>query len=227
MPPTPPVTDPSCIRIEWKVGVNATIEAGSRIFMSYSGSAPSVADLNSLATAVSVAWNDTIAGQVNSTESLHNVTITDLSSDTGAVGEWTGTINGGLEGDISLPASACAVVNHQIARRYRGGRPRTYLRIGVQEQLSGTNEWDSGALTTFLGTWEGFVAAIIATTGIGITSLAIVNISFFEGFTTVLNPITGRTKDVPKLRTGGPLVDPITLSSVATKLGSQRRRLNI
>ena len=225
MPPLPPVTSPACVRVEWRTGDQATIEAGSRVYFSYTGSAPSTADLNSLATAVSTAWGAHIGTQLTSNESLHGVIVTDLSSDTGAIGEWTGTIDGTGSGD-NLQASIATLINHQITRRYRGGRPRTYVRMGQEIDLEGTNEWTDDYLAAALTVWEAFVAQVLATTGIGISLSDIVNISYYKGFTPVLNPITGRTRDVPTIR-DTPLVDPIVLSVVAKKLGSQRRRLDI
>jgi hypothetical protein len=227
MPPTPPVDDPTCIKIEFDTSDDAAVLATSRFFCSYSGSAPSVADLNTLATAVSAAWGTHIAGAVNTEYSLTGVKITDLSSDTGAVGVWAGSIAGATGSSGNLPASACVLINHTIARRYRGGRPRTYLCAGCASDLAGSNTWAEDFRTSTLEGWEGFVAEVQATTGVGITGLAISNISFYESFTAVLNPITGRTKDVSKLRVDGPLVDPITLSSIAVKVASQRRRLNL
>lgn len=225
MPARAPVTDPACIEVQFSQADDASIHAGCRFFLSYTGSAPSIADLNTLATAVSVAWTDNLAPLVTADESLQSVTITDLSSDTGAVGVWAGDIAGSRSG-AGPPASICAVINHKIARRYRGGRPRTFVRMGTESDIPNTNEWSEAFQTAGREGWEAFIAQVIATTGIGISSLAIVNISFFKSFTPVLNPITGRTKDVPTPR-DTPLVDPITLSTMALKLGSQRRRLNL
>jgi hypothetical protein len=52
----------------------------------------------------------------------------------------------------------------------------------------------------------------------------LVSVSYYEGFTSVTNPITGRTKDVSKLRTGGPVVDVVSAIIVANGPKSQRRR---
>ncbi|MGH9123011.1 MAG: hypothetical protein ACRDYC_13890, partial [Acidimicrobiales bacterium] len=53
------------------------------------------------------------------------------------------------------------------------------------------------------------------------------SISYYKGFTSVLNPVTGRTRDVPKVRAGADLpvpIDTVTALIVNPKPGSQRRR---
>ena len=223
MAPLPPVA--GVLRVEFTIGDEASIEAGSRFFLSYTGGPPNTTDLNTLATDVSTAWGSHMAPEVNDNESLHGVVITDLSSDEGAQGIWTGTINGGLTG-IQLPASTCAVMNHQINRRYRGGRPRTYVRFGQTTSLAGTNEWTSGAQSAFLSCWEAWIAAILGTGSLSITLANIVNVSYYSGFTAFESP-SGRYRNIPKLRVDGPVVDVIQSTTTASKLGSQRRRLNI
>jgi hypothetical protein len=223
VPALPPVDSPSSLRIEWVTADDASINAGSRIFMSYTGSAPSAADLNSLATAVSTAWSDNIKSSVGGSEALVGVTVTDLATHAGAQGSWSGSIGGTATGE--LPASAAVLVNHQIVRRYRGGRPRTYVRAGTTANLTGTNKWSSGFISGFLTSWQAFVAQILATTGIGISLANIVNVSYYEGFTAFELP-SGRYRNISTPRTT-PVVDTIIDSSVATKIASQRRRLNL
>jgi hypothetical protein len=225
MPPLPPVTDPPAIRVAFATATGATVNAGSRFFLSYAGSAPSSADLVSLATAVEEAWVTHIAPSVCSSEQLVSVLCTDLSSDSGQEGEWTGS-ESGSGGSDPLIASACMVVNHHILRRYRGGRPRTYLRCGDTSVLAEPNIWTTAFQTQVREAWEAFIAEVIATTGIGVTSLALVNVSNYSGNTVYTTP-SGRARNIPKLRVGGPITDIVTLSTVAEKIGSQRKRLDI
>lgn len=226
MPPLP--TPGAVLRVEFLMGINASIEAGSRFFLSYSGGPPNSTDLNTLATDIADSWESTVASQVSTTESLHGVTVTDLSSDTGALGVWTGTKAGAYSGGTPLTASVCAVVNHQTGVRYRGGHPRTYLRCGVidSEVLNGTNEWTSTFQASVTSVWEAWIAAILAVSTLSITLTNIVNVSWYQGVDTSTPPWRGPGyKYPPKLRTT-PRVETITGSSCALKLGSQRRRLN-
>jgi hypothetical protein len=221
----PPLPSPGAvIKVEFKINQAASIPGGSRFFLSYTGGAPNVTDLNTLATSFKDAWVTNFTALVNSDHELVEVTCTDLSSDTGAVGVWSGSEAGSRGGDF-LPASACAVVNHQIERRYRGGRPRTYLIVGSVGDLNGANEWSTGFQGDVLTAWETTIASVIATGGMSISIAAIVNVSFYHLFLPFEGP-TGRYRNIPQPRTP-PLVDDITVSTVSIKLGSQRRRLNL
>lgn len=212
------------LRVTFEQGDDASIEAGSRFYLKYTGSAPSSGDLTTLATDVSAAWGTHMAGQVSSAESLHGVTIVDLASYTGAEGVWTGTVAGVRTGS-ALPASACAVINHSITRRYRGGRPRTYFRCGVNGDLETNNTWTTSFTGLVLTGWQAFIAEILGESPGDITLTDIVNISYYEGFTVFTSP-SGRARNIPTPRTT-PVLDNIVNSSVATKVGSQRRRLDL
>lgn len=219
---------PGALRVEFMQGDEASHFAGSRFYLGYTGGPPNSTDCDDLAGDVHTAWATHVAPIVQSTEALKSVTITDLSSATGAVGTWEGNEPGTLSG-TQLPASACAVVNHKIGRSYRGGRPRTYLRCGVSSYLSGTNIWDSTALTDILAAWQGWIGEILDVTGLSISLQNIINIGYYSGFLAHEYP-SGRYKNIPQLRkvdgVPTPFVDTITDSTVASKLGSQRRRLN-
>jgi hypothetical protein len=225
MPPLPSPGD--VLRVEFKTGDNATVEAGSRFFLNYTGTRPITSDLNTLASDVNTAWDNWISNVVSTAEALHGVIITDLSIDTGAEGTWTGTTAGKETFAEPIIASGCAVVNHQIARRYRGGRPRTYLRCGGSDALASgsTNQWSSAFQSSVLTQWQGFVAEILALSGFPFALQNIVNVSWFNGNTVFITP-TGRSRNIPVKR-ATPLVDVVVNSVVAPKVGSQRKRLDI
>jgi len=226
----PPLPSPGAVlRVQFNTGVGGSIEAGSRFFLSYSGSAPSGGDLTSLADLVHTSWATHIAPVVYEAEALHGVIIEDLSSDTGATGEWTGTEVGTLTASEGLTATTCMVMNHQTGVRYRGGHPRTYLRCGAAggTWLVSANEWEGSFITAVNGAWSSWIAEILAASGIGVTLTNIVNVSYYLGYNTSTPPWRGPGyKYPPKLR-DTPRVEPITGTAGATKLGSQRRRLNI
>lgn len=224
----PPLPSPGAIvRVEFKIGTGATIEAGSRFFISYSGGPPAAGDLTTFAGEIEVGWTETLAAVTNNAESLHGVICTDLASDVGAEGSWSGSEAGTLGSSAQLPANASLVVNHTIPRRYRGGRPRTYLRCGDVSSLAtdSTNEWSDDFMTSAATQWGDFVSYVVGRTPGGFTPTAIVNVSWFNGNTVFTTP-TGRARNIPVKRTT-PLVDGITAHTVAVKVGSQRRRLDI
>lgn len=224
----PPLPSPgNIIRVQFNTGDGASIEAGSRYFLSYTGAAPSGGVLDTLADDVASGWNTHIAPFVLDAEALHGVVCTDLSSAMGAEGTWTGTYNGTSGSAAQLPANIAACMVHSIPVRYRGGHPRTYLRCGSVDDLTSPNEWDSTRQGVFNAGWAAWIAAILGTSGLGITLTNIVSVNWYKGFTAVPNPVTGKTKYPAKLNPDGPQVYNISSTSCATKLGSQRRRLDI
>jgi hypothetical protein len=222
----PPLPSPgNVLQCSFATDTAASINAGSRFFLSYTGGPPNSTDLNTLAGDIASGWNTNIAPWVHPNDSLVAATVTDLSSDTGAVGSWTGSHAGSLSPGDQLPAQIAACLNHKISRRYRGGRPRIFLRCGTDHYLSGTNEWTDDFITDIDGAWHTFITALVATSGLSITLTDIVNVSYYQGFLAFEEP-SGRYRNIPQKRTT-PKVDGITLTTCAKKLGTQRRRADI
>lgn len=222
----PPLPSPgNVIRISFYISDESGVPAGSRIYAQYSGSPITQTNINALATNVASEWNSELAAMTATTDTLDSIECQDLSSDTGVVGVATPS-DAGTRSGTAMPASVCANIGHVIDRHYRGGKPKTFLRCGVIGDLhsSETNTWADAFVSDLKTAWQAFIAGVIATANCNIGN--VVNVSYYQSFTPVLNPVTGRTRDVPKLRMGGPQVDTITDAVVRAKLGSQRRRLN-
>lgn len=222
MPALP--TPGQVLKVAFYVNDEASHVSGSRFYLTYTGGKPGGGDLTTLAGDIAAAWTAHVASTVYLQEHLSEVVIIDLSGDTGAEGTWTGS-NAGTLGGSQLPASAAAVVNHTISRRYRGGRPRTYLRCGTAGTMQGSNEWTAAFQAAVLAAWQGWIQAVLALSGFGFALAGLVNISYFSGFEAFKEP-SGRYRNIPTPR-AQPLVDSITGSSVALKIGSQRRRLDL
>lgn len=206
-------------------GTGGVLPVGNRLHFTYTGGPPSAADCLSIGNAVSAAVGSHLVSLLSSSYELFEVEVTDLSSSTGAQNTST-TAQVGTRAGAPGPASLCALMDHHILRRYRGGKPRTYLPFGVDGDITNERTWATAFATAMATGWSGFIAACLAITG-GTTAIAnFVQVSYFQSFTAVTDPITGRTKDKPKLRVGGPVVDVITSSTLRPELGSQRRRLN-
>lgn len=223
----PPLPSPgNVIRISFFTADESGIPAGSRFFTSYTGSAIDQTNITALAASVAAAWGTDLKDTVAETDTLVSVECQDLSSDTGLVGEWTGTTAGTASGQ-ALPANVAVNIGHVIGRHYRGGKPKIFLRAGTVSDLASDelNQWSDSFIASEKTAWQAFVAAVLATANCNLSN--IVNVSWYSGFTSVLNPVTGRTRDVPKLRTGSPVIDVITDAIVRPKLGSQRRRLTL
>jgi hypothetical protein len=221
----PPLPSPGLVlRASWSVSDESGVPAGSRIYLSYHGSPPDQGAVNAVATGIAAAWATNLAPMVATTDTLDLVEVQDLSSDLGLVGSATPS-DAGTRSGTAMPASVAANVQHIIGRHYRGGKPKTFVRAGVIGDLhaTSTNDWSAAFISAMTTAWQAYVAEILGISGGNLSN--IVNVSFYSGFTSVLNPVTGRTRDVPKQR-DTPIVDVVTDALVHAKLGSQRRRLN-
>jgi hypothetical protein len=124
MPALPPVN--KALRVDLLINNQSNSRIRDRIFLAFTGAGPSVVDLTTLANTIATAWANNIAGLQSNLSSLLGVTVTDLTSATGAQAVTAqnkpGTVAGAFSG-----AAVAAVVKFKIARRYRGGHPRFYL----------------------------------------------------------------------------------------------------
>jgi hypothetical protein len=115
------------------------------------------------------------------------------------------------------------MIQFNIARRYRGGKPKIFLPAGVAADISNTNTWGSTFLATANTDWAAFAAAVLAAGWTGAGTLTHVNVSYYTGFTVVTNPVTHRARNVPTLR-GAPVVDTVISYAAEVDIASQRRR---
>lgn len=220
MPPLPPAAN--VIKIAIVGHIQNDLDVVTRFFMHYTGSAPTPAQLNTLATAISVAWTNRLQGLHTLDKNIDSITIEDLTSSTGAVGVWTGQISGTLA-ENPLPAGTALLLNYSVARRYRGGKPRQYLYVGSQARLSNPQFWVGAFLTTTLTDWGLFIGDIKAAPWAGATIDQQVNVSFYSGYTNFTGP-TGRIRARSTPRVGAAVVDNIIATSANTRFASQRRR---
>lgn len=219
MPPLPSPGQVVEIKLVGNLGSDADLL--NRLFMSYTGSPPAVGDLLTFSNAIATAWQSDLASLISSDYTLENVVVTDLSSDTGATANTTpayaGTDSSGCNAGTAL------VVKLEIARRYRGGHPRKYLGGISNAHVTADQKWNATYLDSMDAGWTSFSGDIVAATPSGMGTGAMVNVSWFSGFTAVENPITHRYRNVPTLR-ATPLLDVITGYLLNPNLASQRRR---
>ena len=201
------------------VGANTRVK--DRIYFSYAGAGPTVADLTTLTTTISGAWNTNISPQQNTGVTLTGITLTDLASASGAQTVTTVSRVGTLAG-TAMAAGTAMVIKFKIARRYRGGHPRFYLPGRVTADLASSTAWLSSVGTTVANAFSAFITACEASPPTNIGTMTHSNVSYFTGFTNKTFP-SGRTRAVPNQR-GTPVVDAVTSYSVNLQIGSQRRR---
>lgn len=209
------------VAIKLQHNLNGKI-VSSNFFHSYTGGHPSISDCNAIASAVNTNWSTNIKAYLASAYKLAQVEVFDLSSNTAASGIYLSNTSGGLSGQQN-PASVSTLLHHQIARRYRGGKPRTYMPYGITTHVGSGNQWLSTYVTSFQTAVQAFIAANATITS-GTTVLGgHVNVSYYSGYTWVPVGTSGRTKQTPTVRST-PLVEAIMTTTVSPNFGSQRKR---
>ena len=220
MPALPDVANVLKIGVHWIVGGDS--QAYDRVYLGYNGSAPTDANCATIAQDINTAAVSHLIPLVFSGTDLTSIDVTDLTSPTSGSGEYAASTAGTRSGAV-LPENATTLQNSQIQRRYRGGKPRTYWPFGTDSDLSSPQVWSGSAITAFEAGLAAFYTACAAISVGGCSVGAQVNVSYYKGFTAVVNPITGRTRDVPNVRSAA-VIDTISAISVNEHVASQRRR---
>jgi hypothetical protein len=214
---------PSVLRTALKGSAAGGEKWLTRFYSSYPGGAPSVSQLATFNNGVVAAYNTRLAFYTHPSKTLDTVETTDLTSPSAAQLETIAGVAGTSAG-LALPLMACVVASYGIGRRYRGGHPRGYWPLGVEGDLATSGEWSSTAVSNFTGEISQFFNDVHSVIW-GVSEITThVNVSYYSGFTVVTNPTTGRARNVPKLRAGGPLVDVIASVNARPIVGTQRRR---
>jgi hypothetical protein len=218
----PPLPASPVLRVALIYTHDSSLEAGQRFYLSYSGSAPSGSNCATLAGDIAGAWNTDLAAMVNGDWTLTGVDVIDIATRTGASGTWDGSHAGTDAGGDSMPAQTAMNIEFNIARRYRGGKPRTYLPPGCINHLVSDTQWNSSWVTDANSNWGAFMTAIEALDVGSLGTLAHVNLSYYHGFTNVENT-SGRMRAAPTYKDSATL-DTVTGYSAKQEVSSQRRR---
>lgn len=216
-----PLPASPCIRVRMIYNTVAAADAGNRLYFSYSGSAPTAANCVTLASDIESAWATNLKPLISNDYALVEVDVLDIATDSGAFGTWTGDVVGTRTG--TPPPVQCAMnVEFNIARRYRGGKPRCFLPAGIESDLLAPNTWTESFLSAVETGFSGFITAVEALSVGAVGTLQHVNLSYYKGFTNITNS-SGRERAVPTYRATA-LVDSITGYAVKQIIGSQKRR---
>jgi len=211
MPPLPAV--PNVLRAAFKgaVGIHSWVNI---LHFRWSGATPSVGNLTDAAVSITGSWLDAISPLQDTSSTLDSLTLTDLTSSSGAQVDYPVSYAGSRAGDF-LPANACFLVDYPVDVRYRGGHPRTYLNVGVWADLDDPATWS----TTFQGTvqsaWNAFLAII--------TSLTIDGLIF--GNQCAVSYVSKEVNPVKPYRRTDPLIYDVSGALYIQELASQRRRI--
>ena len=216
-----PLPDVPCVRIRIIQNKGVQIENGNRFYFSYSGSAPSAANLNTLASDVASLWNTNLAPLTPDYCALEEVDCLDIATDSGFSGFWTGS-NAGTRTAPHIPGQVALGVEFNIARRYRGGKPRAYFVMGVAADMADAKSWGSSLLTPAATDIPAFFNGIAALSIGSMGTLKHVNLSYYKGYTNIENP-GERARTKPTYRATA-LHDDVTGYAVKTLMSSQKRR---
>lgn len=222
MPALPPV--PNVCRCVLKGGLNADLDVINHFYVQFTGGSPTNSNLDDVALAMKNSWVANLAPNMHVDFTLLETTVTDLTSPTSAFGSWSGTEGGtGASGAI-LGAGSAVRINRQIFRRYRGGHPGVFLPLTSSAYLVDPQTITGAYIAAIQTAWTN----LEADTGADMvarwaTTTVSVSVSYYQGFDVFTTP-SGRTRNIPKLRVGGPLVDHLTNIEVNPRVASQRRR---
>lgn len=206
MPALPVVPNGLKYTQTWQIGNN--LKAASIFHLLYSGGPPNAAACAGLAAIFQAAMVTNFKGLFPGTSSIGVGTVLDISSTSGAQGVG-GTVTAGTRAGAEFPANVAFVVNHSIARRYRGGKPRTYIPLGVATDNSTSGLWAPLMVTNVNSAYATVITDFLAATSGGVSITSYVNVSYY---------LNGALRTTP-------VVDTITASAGRQRIGSQRRRL--
>jgi hypothetical protein len=183
---------------------------------------PSAADLQALAGSLQTNAVTPITNLCSNHVKLSQISCTELGSGLQNVGSVAPNATGQHSGGF-LPANAAMLVNYQIGRRYRGGKPRSYFPFGSTVDLTDAQSWNLAGSTNWPNVLTTMFSAIKGATGGAITLDQQVSVSYYSGQLLAQNH-RGETVYVSQRRQT-PLVDNILGFKVSPKIASQRRRM--
>lgn len=217
----PPLPAIPCLRVRLDYTETDTYLCGSRFFLSYAGAAPTAGNCATIASDIASAWATDIGPHVHETYALTEVDVLDIASLSGASGQWNGSDAGGVSG-TALPSQCAMNVEYGIARRYRGGKPRMFIPPSQTSDQVDASHWSASVVTATSAYVLAFFTAVEAISVGAVGALAHVNLSYYKGFTNIVNS-SGRERAVPTYRDTA-VVDPVESYAAKAVIGSQRRR---
>jgi hypothetical protein len=213
---------PGVLNFKWKHTLGGDLDVLNGFYMSYTGTAPSNAQLVALGAAQAAVWATDFGPLTDADTQLTSIEITDLSSSTSAQGTANVSETGSRSGNY-LPASTCVLLNFTVARRYRGGKPKVFLPVGVQGDLNTAQSWQATFITSCVTAWNAIITATIAAPWTGGVIVGQSNVSYYSGSTVELYGTPQRARNVPTYRPA-PLVNAISGVSGSSVVSTQRRR---
>jgi hypothetical protein len=195
----------------------------NRFFLSYGALPPPThAEMVVLVNAIISSWGTNLKSLFVTGHSLLEVDAIDIASLTGERVLQSAAV-AGTDTSGSLASGTALVLQKHIARRYRGGHPRSYFGGIPQGALATAGQWSTLYQTEWATNWAAFITSLsVPALSGGPGVVGEVNISFFSGYDNVI--VAGhRARSVPRPRTP-PVQDLITSYTTNPRPASQRRR---
>jgi hypothetical protein len=195
---------------------------GTHHDLAYSGSAPSSANLVSIANEVVSVYTTHLQSFLNASALLATVECVDLANPSTPSGVTSPALAGTRSG-TAVPNNIAAGMVFEVARRYRGSRPKAFLPFFSDSDMSGTISWLTSSVTALSTAWGAYTSGLFGYTAGGCTIGAPVGVSYYSGKIANPNP-NSRSRFIPSPR-AVPLVQTVTSQACQTRFYSQRRRL--
>lgn len=216
-----PLPDVPCVRVRMFGLDPAGNDWGIRFYLSYAGAAPTGANCTTLAGDIMTALGGQLQPLLSTGTEVQECDVLDIATTSGLSGQSTASFFGTRAG-TPIAAQVAMNVEYGIARRYRGGKPRTYLPAGVDSDLLTVATWTPAFINAVNAAMIAGFAAIEALVVGAMGALRHVNLSYYDGFTNHTST-SGRERAVPTYRAVA-LHDNITGYFAKAMLSSQRRR---
>jgi hypothetical protein len=205
MPPLPPAA--SVLKYE-VLGTYEGTHWANVLHIRFSGGS-SVSDMNAILTTIDASWDAHFTADLSDQLTHIESVLTDLTTDLSPRVSHSPGISGGNTG-ATMPASVAIGLSWPIARRYRGGHPRTYLAGVPAASVAGVSTVAPTAAANIETDAAAFLAAVNGATGAEMTALQLGALSY-------------RTGGSPRTT---PVFDPfLGGATVHSRLDTQRRRL--
>lgn len=205
MAATPPV--PGVVKCVLQ-GVCAAIPVANVFHMGYTGQPPTGAQCDGLAQVMANSYAANLVPHLSSDMVMNFFQVIDLSSEVGSAAVIEVSHPGGISGQAA-PNNCAVVISKEIARRYRGGHPRTYICGGLQSQINTETTWNASYATQMANAWAAFIQGMIGTVSWP-QVLEEVVVHYVKNHLPLANP----------------LVDATVGAVARTTLGTMRRRLS-
>lgn len=227
MPALPDV--PAVLSFQFIQTLDATTNSTLKLFAKYSGTAPLNADCATMAATMFTSWGTNISPLQSVDTVLTAVRVVDLTSSTAGVGEHTGSTAGSIVSN-ALPAQVGYLISKTINRRYRGGKPKSFLNVGAIADLNNSQTWTTGFQTSVSAGWAALIASLVGLTWTTATISGEVSVGYYGPPNVILTNSTGRKRTVSSVNGSAgatyavPFVDPITSTAYPLRIATQRRR---